>query len=536
MDIDIITDKVLAFASRGTFSMDEAAEVLHVRRANAVPVTRRAILRRLASPFALALNGQSVDLLKERLAGATLSEANLNFLARNAAWSGSVPILDWVHATNPTLASFESAHSPHFFMDMTYALAFMAVSRGHLQVLEWIERKGIGLRGRTASIAAAASRLGLVHAVQWLSEYAARHSVEFYRPAHWDLAFHRDVKVDAVIATVAWWKSFLGNDGFDPARLQMGTAIPAGCCDFDAKVEWFCDTLHEYGREIEWPRITSVDFMALLISGDFDQFAVRRANTEGKAQRMTYSTYELDLLCEHGSPRFLDWWWELCTTPGSGFRFDPFWKPRGPFVKANVAEWWLAKVREGAVDASIFKFEGMDGEPPSFDSIGILNDDNLPDVDMLEWWFQHQDLAGVSLAVTPGMLERYVQHGMLAHFQWCWSKDPANLPVTPQVMESIVSVGDIGLLAWLWSVHQSHGTPFPLISPNPPPISNMTPPRLELVLDLLWDAFGDQCSLFTSDKDSSTAEATILACWKASNFQQVDWWYAMHKATELNTG
>ncbi|KAI9223131.1 hypothetical protein BC828DRAFT_376678 [Blastocladiella britannica] len=529
--IDMLVDAVAVLASRHTFALVNAIQFLAILPRARIPRAHRAILRRFMARTHLGALGQ-LDLLA---LVSPSTEFELNRIALGACAQGHIPILTWVYGVHPRCSVF--LPPPQSFLDEdTLFSEFLATAFSHHQlgVLDWLSATlGAEVLAPFAPLMAqCATQCFDVPALKWIRRQPHISPLTFDFAALPQSTQCTTTTAGAIVATLEWWKAehasrgqLLVEIGADPFEAALGMCEVPGV---DRVIEWWYAYYARHG--LAWPACYQSDLTDMLRNGQCNQFIWWWATASPTSPWLVIDTQVVQLMCDYGTVELLDWWWALDSAANK-----KTWRPRECFTRAPIAEWWYQKALAGLCDMAVLEIRPELAGVSKFECLVNRIGGPPADLSALKWWWQenHRTILGLELALSERALFKLVRWGWADCIRWYFESvcsESARIPdISARIVLALICDREprLDLVEWLWQLHIDHNVPFPLPATAKTIIDVFSSENgsASVALDYLWDLHARAGVPF----QAATATASCVHAWRLLHFDQVDWWYAMHR-------
>ncbi|KAI9220052.1 hypothetical protein BC828DRAFT_398454 [Blastocladiella britannica] len=446
-------------------------------------------------------------------------------IIQGAARAGHAQVLDWLCTFCPIKQiMFSPTHMYWFAPSIIRTIACAAVQHAHIHLLEWCKvQDKAELRASLSILIADATRHGQPPSLEWLRAYIVESgaSDEYYSSG----SLYEPVSSSRQIAALDWWKANYAARFMVlfPPNKQLPLELIKYGDDGLLLVDWWRAYCVETGRAFSWPVLTN-DLLSKNIAYGSPGMCrwwwndtMQRFGSARASDLLTETL--LDVMCDRGSVEFFDFYWDLCADPANKFAFPLDWRPRHPFSRLSVIQWFEAKVASGTVDAAVF-----DIAPPK--APGALCLDALFEITStvelaaLDWWWARRNQYNLGSRLSLSAISTLVANQFLDRLQWYLDHCtlPSPLPtLTLQSIANLVSLGRADLADRQWystlTCAERQLTVYSLKDIVPVPV----------VLDYLWEhCAGVPSNIFTEC-------ASVNQALKDNFFEAANWWYAMHR-------
>ncbi|KAI9215774.1 hypothetical protein BC828DRAFT_410184, partial [Blastocladiella britannica] len=267
-------------------------------------------------------------------------------------------------------------------------------------------------------------------------------------------------------ATLDWWRAeYVGrSEPLFPVDKDFPTELALCPEDGMVVVRWWRDECTKSGREFTWKPLDAITLWRLVIFGSLSLCqwwwgaTVRRLGIQS-AKRLLPGI--LDTICEYGRTDLLDWHWDLHATSNGENEFPRTWRPRRPFVRLDVLQWWETKVDAKQMDAGVFDIKSR-APLTKMDVLFEKPTGEEVDVEAVDWYWARPDHGGLEARLSQKTLSPLMRYRNLDLLQWyldnCTPESP--LPaLTLNALASMVSQGRVDLAEQMWRISVAHDKP-----------------------------------------------------------------------------
>ncbi|KAI9216035.1 hypothetical protein BC828DRAFT_394350 [Blastocladiella britannica] len=499
----LVLDRILAFAAHRVYSLADAL-VLGDVMVGAVE-TRRWLIQRLVQPHT------NLDLISvyRRLTDRAIART---CLAASAA--GHVRALE---------------RTSHTILGIEY-IFYAAIAPAQISVMDWCfvhlkQLKEDDLDDTLASAAREATRCCHVAVLQWIKDhfYGRLQSAMAEINQYSFSPLPRHLSADRMLATFDWWSAELAWSHKRPIfRSAEEAPVELACCVANgaAVVDWWRRYCYDHGYVFQWPAVVTKDYLWYLIK--YDRLDSCRQMWAAAAMNVaTAAAAEmLDLMCECGRTDFLDWVWEDDRLRDA----ITAWRPRRPFSRLDVIEWFGTR----AVDAAAFEIVLKDECSSRLESLFRIE---MAEVEALDWWWARRDRFGLAADLSPQCLSVLSKPSTLHLLQWYLDRcSPVqHLPVwTLTDLAAVAACGRIDIAEQVWGMSSECGHQLLLAHDDSFFDSQEFDEHLPVatLMDYLWEFYrraGVPFPLIT------TTSVAIRHALQFGDLDAVRWWYAMHR-------
>ncbi|KAI9217710.1 hypothetical protein BC828DRAFT_417890 [Blastocladiella britannica] len=515
MNISLVLDRILLFAMYRAYTLANGLDLLNVSMRADIPTTYRSFVNRLVPRQKLGELGR-VDLFQ-------LLEQPY-----------------WISAFCPkSQTMFMPTHMSFMATSIVRTVARTAAQRAHIHILQWCKvQDNSELSASLGALMATASHHGQPRSIEWLRAYAVERGIS-YDIHSWTANWYDSVSSAQHIAVLDWWKADHAARSLVlfPPSLPFPIDMAKYSDDGLLLVEWWRAYCAETGRTFSWPLLdrSTLSSVAEYGSASLCRWwwgdTVQRIGIDRASERLTEDL--LDIMCDRDCSAFLDWYWDLCADPSTSLAFPPNWRPRHPFSRIGVIQWFEAKVASGKVNAAVFEIAPPKAPgAPQLDALFATT--STIELESLDWYWARRDQYNLDARLSPLTLSKLVGNQRTDQLQWyldhCTLTSP--FPVLPlQSVANLVSLGHANLVEQHWQL-------LTLASPESPPL---LPPLQQMngietigfldvvtapvVLDYMWE----YCARAGVSSSIFTEHASVNSSLKNDLTEAAKWWYAMHR-------
>ncbi|KAI9221640.1 hypothetical protein BC828DRAFT_404746 [Blastocladiella britannica] len=427
--------------------------------------------------------------------------------------------------TSPTLATwtFSSSSTP--------------------DVLDWCLAHGANIDSHLDNLFLQARDFCMLKSLEWLKQYAVEHGRDYAFPPFNAFDGTIFVSADRRVAMLAWWKADHESRSMPPlfgANDDFPTELASWAADGLLVVDWWRRYCVEMDRDFTWTALDETGLQNVVKYGSISLCQWWWDETVQEIGILHSNMFLADILntiCDSPQTEYLDWYWNLCTNTDGEIEIARDWRPRYPFVRLNVIQWWEAKVEAGFMDPSVFDIDQQ--RRNMFGFVGTLTTKldaliNQPrrhnlEIAALDWYWARRDRNGLEPNLSENAVLSMMQRRDPELLQWYLARCTPESPLpalTLDVVAAMVSRGQVDMLEQIFLVLETLNKPFDVTTTTEieAPVLNRRIAS-STVLDYLWEYCTRVNKRFEPCYNTKSAVLAI----KAYDLDAAKWWYNMHR-------